>query len=250
MKKTTFFMAITLFFSLLVMGCSDTSNDEQTESESVDQISTEEIVEDTSLEEVEEEDQKQEDSSASLFDTQKNEGSYYYEVYTDSEDGTSHQTKLWASGDKNKLESYYPESDETVIIITDEEEGVMYTYRPAENMALMLNYNGGSTSEEDDEPSDTQDYIDFMTELADDDEATVEDATFEGEPVKLITNETDGNTHKIWFSTKTNFPLKSELYIDGELDSTSVIKNFEEKSIDPSIFKLPDGVEIQDLTSF
>ncbi len=185
-----------------------------------------------------------------MFDTTRNLDAYYYEVSAELADGTSYITKVWSSENKIKMESNYAETGESVIMIMDEDEDVMYMYMPAENTAMMMEYDDESAITGEDEQQGAQDYMDIMREFADDDEITIEDGTFEGESVKIVTGEIDGNTNKMWISNETGFPVKSEFYMDGELESSATFTIFEETTIDPSTFELPEGVIIQDLTNF
>lgn len=261
MKKFILFIALILSFTLIVVGCSNNSQEEEQEVSDVENNIEEEKEEDTpkdeedvSKEDTEEKDEeKTEDTESSLtnvFNKARNMDAYYYEVYTDLADGTSYVTKVWFSENKTKMESDYPETGENVIMIMDGEEKVSYIYMPAENMAIKIKYDDFSEFTEEGEEQGTQDYIEIMKELADDEEITIENGTFEGESVKIVTGEISGNTNKIWISNETGFPLKSEFYMDGNLESTAIFKNFEEKSIEPSNFTIPEGVEIQDMTNY
>lgn len=248
MKKLNFLFALILAFSLVGAGC---STDEVQDEEQVT-ANVENDMEETDEEASEETEDKEEDSEKSLdniFSQTQNMENYSYEIYTDLADGTSFVTKLWSSGNKSKMESNYPETGENVTMIIDGDEEVSYLYMPAENMALKIPYDNFAGFAEGEEEG-TEDYIELMKGFADDEEVEVEDGTYEGEPVKIITGEIDGNTNIIWVSTQTGFPLKSEFYMDGELESTATFENFDDSAIDPSIFNLPEDVEIQDMTNF
>lgn len=245
MKKTTFLITLLLSFTVISAGCSDTSK-EETEAADVEEITEKEV--ETTKEEPEVK-PKEEINSTNWFDTTRDLDAYYYEVSADLTDGPSYITKVWSAENKIKMESTYPENSETIIMIMDEEDDLMYMYMPEENTAMMMKYgdNGAFTSEN--EQQGAQDYVEIMKELADE-EITIEDGTFEGEAVKIVTGEIDGNINKIWISDDTGFPLKSEFYMDDELESSTTFTTFEETSIDPSIFELPEDVIIQDLTNF
>lgn len=249
MKKANILIMLLLSFTLIGAGCSDASKDEESEVADMEEVIEEE--KDTPEEDENDDvDEQEEISSTSWFDTTKDLDAYYYEVSADLADGTTYITKVWSSENKTKMESNYPETGETVIMIVDDDEDVMYMYMPAENTAMMMKYDDDSVFTGEEGEQGSQDYIEIMKDLADDEEITIEDGTFEGEAVKIITGEIDGNTNKIWISDKTGFPLKSEFYMDGELESSATFTTFEETSIDPSTFELPEGVIIQDLTNF
>lgn len=251
MRKLIPIIILILSLTLILVGC---GNSEEVDSNPVeveeDIEKTEEIEDDKIKETVEEDSETDEDEEEGIlediFGKAKKMDAYYYEVYMNSVDGPSLTTKVWFSDNKTKMESYNPENEETIIMIMNEEEEATYMYMPAENMAIKMKYDSSAYTEEGEEG--TQDYVDIMKELADDEEISIENGTLEGESVKIVTGEIMGNTNKIWISNKTGFPLKAEFYMDGELESTSEFKNFEEKTIDPSIFIIPEGVEIMDMT--
>lgn len=252
MKKRNVFIALFLAFTLLFVGCGDTSKDETSEVDSVENAMDEEDTDQTDPMDEEDEDAEEdiESSSTNIFDNTRNMDAYYYEVNAELADGTSYITKIWSTENKTKMESVYPESGETVIMIMDEEEDLMYIYMPDENSAMMMKYDDDSVFTDEGEQQGSQDYIEIIKELADDEEITIENGTLDGEAVKIVTGEIEGNTNIIWISEQTGFPLKSEFYMNGALESSATFTNFEDKSIDPSIFELPEGVVIQDLTNF
>lgn len=257
MKKLIVFIALILSFTLIITGCGNNSQEEEQEAKNVENSIVKEQEEDTPKDEeaiskndTEEKDEDEESSLTDLFSKTRNMDTYYYEVYSDLADGTSYVTKVWFSENKTKMESHYPETGENIIMIINGEEEVSYLYMPAENMAIKMKYDNFSAFTEDGDQQGTQDYMEIMRELADDEEINIENGTFEGESVKIVTGIISGNTNKVWISNKTGFPLKSEFYMDGELESSAIFKNFEEKSIDSTIFTIPEDVEIQDMTNY
>lgn len=251
MNKRNIFIVLLLAFTLIIVGCGDTSKDETPEVDNVENaVDEEDSVQTDPMDEEDEDVEERETSSANVFDKTKNMDAYYYEVNAELADGTSYITKIWSTEDKTKMESIYPETGETVIMILDEEEDLMYLYMPNENSAMMMKYDEDSVFTDEGEQQGSQDYIEIMKELADDEEITIENSTLDGESVKIVTGEIEGNTNIIWISEKTGFPLKSEFYMNGTLESSATFTNFEDKFIDPSIFELPEGVIIQDMTTF
>lgn len=260
MKKSILFIALILAFTLIIVGCGDNSQKEDEVANSVENNIEKEEVDNTLKDEEElpeqdskektedkEEDKDLENSLTNIFSKTDNIDSYYYEAYGDLADGTSYVTKIWFSENKTKMEMHDNETGENSIMIIDGEEEVSYIYMPAENMAIKMQYDNTSAYTEEGEQQGTQDYVKIMKEISDDGDVDIESGTLEGQSVKIVTGEVLGNTNKIWISNKTGFPLKSEYYVDGKLESTVVFKNFEEKSIDSSIFTLPEDVEIMDI---
>lgn len=248
MKKTKLFIALILSFILISVGCSETSNNNESKTNNVDEAIKEEVIKDENKEEPTKE--KEENNFDNWFDKTKNMDAYYYEVNSDITDGTSYTTKVWYSENKTKMESKYVETGEKIIMIMDSDEDLMYIYMAAENMAMKMKLDDDLDFTNENDQMDSQDYIEIMKELADDESVSVENATLDGESVKIVTGEIEGNINKIWISNSTGFPLKSEFYMNGVLESTATFTSFEETSIDSSIFTLPADVEIQDMTSY
>lgn len=251
MKKIILFIILVLSFTLILFGCGDSEEVDSNPVEVKDDIEkAEEIEEDKDeIEEIPEQEIPEDEADGvleNIFSKTKKMDAYYYEVETNDKDGTFTTTKVWFSKNKTRMETFLSETDENVIMIMDGQEELSYLYMPEENMAIKMKYDPSAFTEEDEQG--TQDYIDIMKELADDEEISIENGNFEAESVKIVTGEIMGNTNKVWISNKTGFPLKGEFYMDGELESTSLFKNFEEKPIDSSIFNIPEGVEIMDMT--
>lgn len=255
MRKSIIFVVLLLSITLIISGCSSESDNpelDNVENEAIDNVEESEDLEDdledeeTVLEEIEEEAEEEdtENSIKDIFSKIDNIDDYYYEVDSTIVDGPATTTKIMVSNNKMRMESYLAETDETFIMIVDGDEEVSYMYMPKDNTAIKMKYDNSDLIEN----PDSQDYVELMKDLGDNEDVNVENGTFNGESVKIITGEIMGNTNKIWVSNKTGFPLKSEFYEDGQLTITSLMKNFEEKSIDSSLFKIPEGVEIMDLT--
>lgn len=251
MKKHKIFIRLflTLASFLLIVGCSGDSQNEEASSKNMEN-DVEEVADTEDFDNGSVEQEDDEVTVDNLFDKTKDIASYYYEVETEVIDEASYTSKVWFTDDQSKIESYYPDTGEKIILLVDEIKEVSYLYMTEENTAIKTTIEGSSAFTNEDSEENTQNYIELLKEIADNEEIQVEDGDFEGQAVKIVSSKVIGNTNKVWLSEKTGFPLKSEFYIDGELDSRSIFKAFEEKTIDPSTFELPEDVQIQDMTDF
>lgn len=250
MKKKNLLLAFTFSLILIIAGCGDSTEESDATTDDMEETVVDEDAQDESSVNEEVAEEAEENSSSNWFDQTKNMEAYYYEVNTDLADGTSFLTKVWASGNKTKMESTYPDTGEEIIMIINGEDDFTYLYMPAENTALKMKLGNLSNFAEETAQQTSQDYVEILKELADDETVVSEKDQLDGKTVTLVTGEFEGNTNKIWISDESGFPLKSEFYMDGSLESTSTFEEFEETSIDPSTFTLPEGVEIQDMTNY
>ncbi len=245
MRKPIIF--IFLVMTLVLAACGDEATNETPELVETPVVKDENVVEEpVDLEEDIKEDM---DDNQSPFANISNMKDYYYEVETKiSEDGTLEDTfnsTFWASGNKSRIESKYPNSGEHIIMIMDGEENTSYVYMVNEDMLMIMDY---TTEQANLTPEEGEmDYIQAMKDIADDEDIKIEKSNYEGEPVQIITGNIMGNENKIWISTKTGFPLKSEYYEEGNLSSVSLFKNFSNKPVDKSMFEKPEAGQVMDL---
>lgn len=247
MKKLKVFISLISVLSLVLVGCGGDTAKENQKVDGVKDVVLED--KDSDMEKKPEVDSEgdEDDNSSDSFGKIREMKEYYYEVEATSTDGTSFNSKFWFSGNKTRIDSISSETEQISTMIIDEDEKISYMYTPASNQAIKMNHDPSQLDDED-ESEINVDYIDSMKDMDDDGNVDVENGTFEGELVKIVTTEIEGNTNKVWVSKKTGFPLKSEFYTDGKLEMVSLLKNFNDKPIDPSVFTLPEGVQIVDMT--
>ncbi len=244
-KKVTFIIFI-LIFTLAFTGCGKstdkgdkgTDNNIQKEKEGTDKAKGEDTKEDDI----------KEDDIKDVFSNIKDIDEYHYEMELSGEDIILSSMKMWVSKNKMRMETYSSETQENIIMIVDNSEEVAYFYDPKAKTAIKMKYDDSSVNTEETKLEGAENYIDTIKEVAGKDNVEVKNGDLNGEAVKIITSKIEGETSKIWISNKTGFPLKIEAYEDDKLISTVLIKNFEKKAIDPSMFTIPEGTEIMDMT--
>ena len=246
MRKPIIFIILLMAVVLVLVGCgSEPAN------EVPDQVMTPDIEEDLVVVEPEEEpeeeviEEAEDEVLSNPFENINNMDEYYYEVESVTNDQIF-TTKLWTSGNRMKMESLYPETGESIIMVMDGEKGLSYMHQPSENITMIMDFDTSPSSIVPDDEGNIN-YIDAMKELSEDESVIVEKGTFEGEPVQIITGDIMGNKNIIWVSTKTGFPLKAEYYEEGNLFSSSLFKGFNNEAIDQSIFDIPEGTQVMDL---
>lgn len=241
MKKIVLFIVLILTLTLVFVGCSNSSDKEDKNVNNVEENNTEESKGENT-------EQNNDETKEEVLGKISDMDEYHYEMDVSGQDGMLFNTKMWVSNNKIRIESYSNENNENMIMIIDNKEKVGYFYSPKEKSAIKMSYDDSLEYTEESSQKGSQDYVQIMKEIANDEDIDIEEGTLDGEPVKIISSKIEGDTNKIWISNKTGFPLKSETYVDGKLSITTLFKNFEKKAIDPSIFIIPEGIEIIDMT--
>ena len=247
MRKQIIFIILVMAVVLVLAGCGTEPANEVPDQVMTPDIEEEDVVAVEPKEEPEEEvvEETGDEVLSNPFENINNMDEYYYEVESTTNEQTF-TTKLWTSGNRMKMESLYPETGESIIMVMDGEKGLLYMYQPSENTTIIMDLDTAPSSIVPDDEGNIN-YIDAMKKLSEDGSVIVEKGTFEGEPVQIITGEVMENKNIIWISTKTGFPLKAEYYENGTLFSSSLFKAFNNEAIDSSIFDIPEGTQVMDL---
>lgn len=245
MRKHIFIISLIIIIALALTGCGgEPASDPPAQEESP--AAENEVVEE--VPEIEEEElvlEEEADTKNPLnsLGTMEN---YYYEMETQVDGEVVATSKIWVSGDNSRFESETPGNGELAIVIMNSSEGVSYVYTPSQNMAFKMPIDPEDYSEDADSDENV-DFIENFKMLSDDDSVSIEDGSFEGEPAQIITEDLGESNTIIWISKKTGFPLKTEFYVDGDLEAMTLFKDFNNDPIDQSIFTIPDGVQVMDM---
>lgn len=158
--------------------------------------------------------------------------------FTMSSMGVSMTGKYWIQGNKFKSEATM-EGQRAVTIFDGES---FYTYSPDQNTAMKITPDKAKKSET------PMDYI-KDADSKPDKVKVVESLTYEGVPCKvIIVTGADGKEQsKMWVREDYGVPVRVE-YIDAGGNKTVMeYKNLNIGPQPPETFKLPEGVQVQDL---
>ena len=241
MKKQMVFIGIILTLLLVLAGCGASPANETPEKVETPELESEVVVEEAEVVEQEADENEDTEFVNPFSDNNTSEKDYYYELEVIS-DGNTDLLKFWVSGNKSRMEMIPSETQDHVVTILDKDEKVSYIYEPEENTVMIMDYDPTESL-----TSDDKDYIDSIIAIFDDDGAVkVENGNLDGEEVQIISGNMFGEKNIIWVSTKNKFPLKSETYSDDQVSLVRLFKNFRYETPDPSLFVLPEGVEVVD----
>lgn len=150
--------------------------------------------------------------------------------------------KSWIQDKQVKQE--FTMDGNTVINIIDGD--TFYTYHPAENMAMKFNLNDmqGDSQGNVESPIDYIDNVDteVITQLGTE--------QYDGAKCKVLLIKDHESTYesKMWVRLDNGIPVRIEVTDSDGTKSVMEYKNIKVGSLPADTFKLPSGVEVQDMT--
>ncbi|MDY6958780.1 MAG: hypothetical protein SVK08_06440 [Halobacteriota archaeon] len=240
----TLLVGLLLFGMVLSAGCVDEEG-ETTSVETDENEQPADTTETTSTESTEstEETSTSGTSLSDLLSKARDSSSVKYDMVMSGGPTGTITTKVWSTKEMTKTESTV--MGQNVITIVDNEEMIMYTYYPSQNMAMKMNFSDSQTS------SGTESFEDVYDNY---NPTIVGTETIDGKMCTVIEYDADGAVStKMWIWQEYGFPIKVESTQSIAGSPTTMVmemKNIEFGSIPDSVFELPAGVEIQDSPQF
>lgn len=147
------------------------------------------------------------------------------------------QGKLWTAGNKSRLESV--EDNEKAVDIVDEDNGVVYLYKPAKQMAfkIELSLSANNTGHSP---------LEYMKILEPEKVKVLETTVYEGALCRVLLIQEEIVDTKMWVRENDGIPARVEAYLKGsnELCSLNEYKNIKIGPVPADYFQLPAGVTI------
>jgi len=140
---------------------------------------------------------------------------------------------VWVKG--NKMRTEITTGGQNTIMLMDIDAKTMYTYMPAQNMALKMTWNPTTTSAVD----DTEAISKYNPTIVGTD-------TIDGKKCTVVQYTIEGQTTKMWLWQDHGFPLRVEA-TTPQGKTTMEYKNIQFNDIPDSLFTLPAGVQIQQM---
>lgn len=150
--------------------------------------------------------------------------------------------KMWIQGEQFKQE-FIIEGNQVINIFDND---TFYSYRPAENMAIKFNLNDmqGNSEGNVDSPINYLDNVDteVMTQVGTE--------YYDGAKCKVLLFKDKESTYesKMWVRLDYGIPVRIEATDSDGTKSVMEYKNIKVGSLPADTFKLPSGVEVQDLS--
>lgn len=167
--------------------------------------------------------------------------SFSYEgVYTFT-NGEEFVNNMWIKDQKIRSEMIDSDSDELMVSLIDATSKSMYIYYPDTNYAMKMEVDYGVLE-------DTMTLENFYKSAVIDESDYLRDETFDGKKCAVYQGKDfEGYTATIWIWKEWGLPIK--IVSDMGSDTMTVeFKNLELNKVKDSIFELPAGVELIDLS--
>ncbi|SMB78939.1 Outer membrane lipoprotein-sorting protein [Desulfonispora thiosulfatigenes DSM 11270] len=181
-----------------------------------------------------------EEKIATLFEKSEKIKDLSYDFIMTSEEEVT-KGKNWT---KDKwVKNQFMADEEEIIYILDMNKNISYTYLPTKKMAIKMNVKNPE-NESIKKPSD------YIKNINLENAKIVETTTYADEECKVISevNKDGKEILKMWFSTKSNLPIKVEEGLDSDKKVVMEYKNIKTEKISENIFELPKDVLITDVT--
>jgi outer membrane lipoprotein-sorting protein len=141
-------------------------------------------------------------------------------------------TKMWLEG--NKMRAEMDQQGETIVMLIDYDEGVMYMYMPAENFAYEMPLGQAPESAVE----QAQDIADYSPHI-------IGTQTMDGKVCLVVEYSIEQASVKMWIWKEHGFPIRIESTAPAGTTITE-FKNIDFADIDDSMFELPAGVQIME----
>ena len=172
-------------------------------------------------------------SSASLTDIlglSTQIGSMKYDMTVTAPGSPVVTQTIWVK--KSKMRTEVSAEGQTTVLIMDAEASTMYTYMPAQNMAMKMSWNPTTKSATEEAISVTGYHP-----------VTVGTETIDGKVCTIVQYTVEGKTAKMWLWQQHGIPLRVEAQSPQGL-VVMEYKNISFDDIPDSMFTLPEGVQI------
>ncbi|MBN1370008.1 MAG: outer membrane lipoprotein carrier protein LolA [Dehalococcoidaceae bacterium] len=145
-------------------------------------------------------------------------------------------THVWVKGGKMRTES--TAEGETVVMILDQDSETMYMYMPEQNMAMKIAFD---TSQAEDS------VLDETEDITAHNPVIVGTETLDGKVCMVIEYSDTNISYKAWIWKDKGLPVQM-IMTTPQGNSTIRYQNYDFGAIDDSVFTIPEGVEIVDMS--
>ncbi len=139
-------------------------------------------------------------------------------------------TTTWVK--KNKMRMEMSMQGITTVLLVDQDTKTMYSYMPAQNMAMKMSYDQASKSATEEAGS-----------IAGYNPKTVGTESIDGKACLVVEFTVEQTTTKMWIWKDRGLPLKTEMTTTTG-KTTIEYKNYDFSDIPDSMFDLPSGVQV------
>lgn len=169
------------------------------------------------------------------------EDGFSYEYVLTMPNGDKTTNKMWVKAGNMRSEMENPAGGDPILSIVNTQENAVYIYQPETKQAIVMPM--------EDSDVDTTSPKDYLGEADPDNMMYSSKETFDGKECLVYETEYEGGKGKIWIWEEYGMPLRVET-ASGQDKIVAEFLNFEIGNVDDSVFQLPEGTEIIDMSSF
>ena len=250
--KKSILIIVGMIFILSITGCSKGEEKEAQQTISNTTEATETSEEGSFKDNLETEENKSLDNTLtglSLLESLEYKMPKHIMIETEATgmNGMVSKAKTYYKNDNFRMETENPALG-TQVVIYNAEEGATYQYTKGEMTGIVMYDDEDSDSDSDSDMS-MPTLADLAEDASEDVIARVE--KLDGEEVIYIetieTEEMGDSKACMWYSSKYSVPMKSEMYVGGELMFRSVVTNIDANAkINDELFALPTDIDISE----
>jgi outer membrane lipoprotein-sorting protein len=149
-------------------------------------------------------------------------------------------SKVWLKQKAGKMKTETTMQGQTAIMLADWNEGIVYQYMPAQNMAIKMDIGQAPDSPAEDSP------VEGIAGLEEYNPVIVGSEVVDGHDCWVVEASMEGVSAKYWIWKEKGFPVKVEVdTAEGKM--TMEYKNIDFGDIPDSEFELPAGVQIMEM---
>jgi outer membrane lipoprotein-sorting protein len=170
-----------------------------------------------------------------------NEDGFSYEYVLTLPDGSKTTNKMWVKAGNMRSEMDNPAGGDPILSIINTQKKLVYVYQPEINQAMVMPIG--------DSDVDVTSPKDYLGESNPDNMLFNSRETFDGKECLVYETNFEGEMGKIWIWEEYGMPLRVETQ-SGQDKIVAEFLNFEIGNVDDSVFELPEGTEVIDMSSF
>lgn len=164
---------------------------------------------------------------------------FSYDYVITTPDGEKLTHKMWVKGGNLRSEMENPMGGEPILTIINADEGLMYVYNPETKYAIQTPM----------QQSDIQSPKDYLSETDSEGMVFISREIYDKKDCLVYETNEDGMKGKMWIWEEGGMPLRVESTKDGETVVAEFL-NFNIGDVDNSMFSLPAGAQIMDMSNY
>lgn len=224
-KKKSFFVQLSIVLLIIILvGCGSGATDGTGESQNENQSKSGENI-----------------SASDLFAKGMAVDGFSYDYVITMPTGEKLTHKMWVKDGNMRSEVENPGGGEPILSIINMDEGMVYVYQPETNYALQMPI--------DESDVDTTSPKDYFTQSDVEDILFTSRETFDGKECLVYESKYEDGKGKIWIWEEAGMPLRVETTSGTETIIVEFL-NFSIGNIDDSMFQLPSGAQIMDMSNY